>query len=141
MRRPVAALAGVLALLLGGTVAPVRAQGTTSLHDIPWYAAHPAERNAILKFCQSDHRFARNLDCLNAETGGTQAWGEESARRAGLRGGPFDDLTNPQYWANNGLSRIAALASCAHPPTVYDRDTCAAARQGAAIAAARRNGR
>lgn len=141
MRRPVAALAGVLALLLGGTVAPVRAQGTTSLHDIPWYAAHPAERNAILKFCQSDHRFSRNVDCLNAETGGTQAWGEESAKRAGLRGGPFDDLTNPQYWAANRLPRKGILRGCAQPIPHSMPDVCAAASQGEAIANASRGAR
>ena len=134
MRCPTACLAGVLALLLGGVA---QAQGA-AMHDIPWYAAHPAERNAILKFCQSSHAYSRNLDCLNAETGGTKAWGEQSAKRAGLRrGGPFDDLVSPQYWASNSLSRGGVLASCRRPPTIYQPDVCAAAQQGEALATGR----
>ena len=137
MRPPAAPLVGFLALLLGGAAAPAYAQGTTSLHDIPWYVAHPAAREATLKLCQSDHRFARDVDCLNAETAGTKAWGEQSAKRAGLHGGPFDDLVSPRYWAAETLGRKGVLWGCACPVPSYQPDVCAAARQGEAIANAR----
>jgi len=131
-RRRLAATAwGAFGLLLAGSSAPVRAQ--SSLHDIPWYMAHDAARAATTKLCQSDHRFAHDVDCANAETAETKLWGQRSAKSA------FGDLTSPQYWAANRFSRIGVLSACRHPPSVYTPDVCAAAQQGDGMDTARRS--
>jgi hypothetical protein len=147
MRRLIGLLssAGILlGSVLGGASAS-RGQATTSLHDIPWYMGHDAARSATLNLCRNDHRFARDADCLNAETAEDRLWGQRAAkgaapgqRQAQKGGGLFDDLTSPQYWADNRLSRLGVLASCKHPPTIYQPDVCAAAQQGDSLDAARR---
>ena len=125
-RRLVATVWGAFGLLLAGSSAPVRAQ--SSLHDIPWYMAHDAARAATTKLCQSDHRFAHDVDCANAETAETKLWGQRSAKFA------FGDMTSPQYWAANRLQRSGILSGCNRPVPTYDPSICAAARQGDAIA-------
>jgi len=127
----VATALGAFGLLLAGSFAPVRAQ--SSLHDIPWYMTHDAARAATTKLCQSDHRFAHDVDCANAETAETRLWGQRSAKAA-----QFDDQTSPQYWAANRLLRIGVLAACRHPPSVYMPDVCAAAQQGDSMDTAKR---
>ncbi len=129
-RRWMGAAWGAAVLLLAGSAAPVRAQ--SSLHDIPWYMAHDAARTATMKLCQSDHRFAHDVDCANAETAETRLWGQRSAKSA------FGDLTSPQYWAANRLSRMGAMTSCRNHPAFYGADVCAAIQQGDALDASRR---
>lgn len=109
---------------------PARA-GRASLHDIPWYLAHPAARRATLDLCHSDHRFSHDADCANADTAETRAWTEERSRAGG------DILSDPRYWAGNPLGRGAVLAACANPPTLYTPSTCAAARKGEALSRGR----
>ena len=116
-----AAVSVSLTAILAGSSARA---GRASLHDIPWYVAHPAARRATLDVCHSDHRFSHDADCANADSAETRAWGQERAR------GAFSSLTNPRYWAANRLGRTAALASCAQPHSLYAPDTCAAVRQG-----------
>ncbi len=138
-RRLAATAWGAFGLLLAGSSAPVRAQ--SSLHDIPWYMAHDAARAATTKLCQSDHRFAHDVDCANAETAETRLYAQRAAGAAGsgqLSAGRshssvFDEQVSPQYWAANRLTRIGVLAACKHPPSVYAPDVCAAAQQGDAM--------
>ncbi len=105
--------------------------GRASLHDIPWYVAHPAARRATLDVCHSDHRFSHDADCANADTAETRAWTEERRRAAG------DILSDPNYWAGNPLGRGAVLTNCARQQSFYDPKTCAAARQGEALSRGR----
>lgn len=140
MRRRLAApLLGGFGLLLGGALATAHGQ-PKSLHDIPWYMANNAARAATINLCRSDHRFARDVDCLNAETAEDRLWGQRAAsgalpgqRQVQKGGGLFDDLISPQYWAANRLARIGVIAACKHPPSVYTPDVCAAAQQGDAL--------
>ncbi len=147
MRRLIGLLssAGILlGSVLGGASAS-RGQATTSLHDIPWYMGHDAARSATLNLCRNDHRFARDADCLNAETAEDRLWGQRAAkgaapgqRQAQKGGGLFDDLISPQYWAANRLLRAGTLAGCNRPVPTVEPDVCAAARQGDALDATRR---
>ena len=121
----VAILSTPIAVIAGGQ--PAHA-GRASLHDIPWYVAHPAARRATLNVCHSDNRFAHDADCTNADTAETHAWAEERSRAAG------DILSDPSYWASNRLGRGAVLAACANPPTLYTPETCAAPHKGEAMA-------
>ncbi len=139
-----AAVLGGFGLLMGGALVPAHGQAR-SLHDIPWYMANNAARAATLNLCRNDHRFARDADCLNAETAEDRLYGQRAARGIGpgqtqaqKGGGLFDDLTSPQYWAANRLARIGVIASCKHPPTIYAPDICAAAQQGDALDVGRR---
>ncbi len=128
MRRRLAATAwGAFGLLLAGSSAPGRAQ--SSLHDIPWYMTHDAVRRATTKLCQSDHRFAHDVDCANAETAETRLWGQRSAKAA-----QFDELVSPEHWVANPLLRKGILAGCNRPVPNYAPDVCAAARQGDVLA-------
>ena len=146
-RRLPATLLGGFGLLLGGALAAAHGQAR-SLHDIPWYMANNAARAATIKLCRSDHRFARDVDCLNAETAEDRLWGQRAANGAlpGQRlaqgrspSSMLDDvLLSPQYWADNRLARIGTLAECKTALTRYPPDVCAAARQGDALDAARR---
>ena len=143
MRSRLSVVVGGLGVLLAGTFTAAHAQ-PASLHDIPWYMAHDAARAATLKLCRSDHRFARDVDCANAETAEDRLWSQRAAGGAQPGGRPrpstLDDiLLSPTYWAENGLSRVGVLASCKNPVTRYAPDVCAAARQGEALAAARRS--
>ena len=148
-RPRLSAVVGGLGILLAGTFTAAHAQ-PASLHDIPWYMAHDAARAATLKLCRSDHRFARNVDCANAETAEDRLWSQRAAggaqpgRQAQPGGRPrltlFDDtLLSPTYWAENRLARTGTLAACKNPAAGYAPDVCAAARQGEAIDAARRS--
>lgn len=51
-------------------------------HNIAWYAAHPAERTAMLKRCRSDMGFSHNTECLNAEAGGDRDYSNRLNARA-----------------------------------------------------------
>ena len=112
-----------------------------ALHDIPWYQAHGAAREATTRLCHSDHSYRHNVDCMNAETAGTLDWGRRSANAArGASNSPrhgndlFPQLSDPSYWAQNGLARFGVIAACNNPTPGYAPSTCAAARQGAALA-------
>ncbi len=140
IRRRVTAIAwGAFGLLLAGSSALVRAQ--SSLHDIPWYMANNAARAATINVCRSDHRFAHDVDCANAETAEDRLYARRAAGAAGggqlsagrSRSSVFDEQTSPQYWASNRLTRLGVLAACKHPPSVYAPDVCAAAQQGDAM--------
>jgi len=145
-RRLAATLLGGFGLLLGGALATAHGQAT-SLHDIPWYMGHDAARLATLNLCRNDHRFARDADCLNAETAEDRLYGQRAARKGQLAQGRSrssvfdDDLLSPKYWADNRLARIGTLAECKTALTRYPPDVCAAARQGDALDAARRGQR
>lgn len=118
-------------LLAAAVTCPPAHAGRTSLHDIAWYVAHPAARQATLNLCHSDHRFAHDADCANADTAETHAWTEERRSAAG------NMLSDPGYWAANPLGRGAVLAACANPPTLYTPETCTAARQGEVLSRGR----
>ena len=148
-RPRLSAVLGGLGVLLAGTFTAAHAQ-PASLHDIPWYMAHDAARAATLKLCRSDHRFARDVDCANAETAEDRLWSQRAASGAqpGTRTQPggrprptlFDDtVLSPTYWAENRLARIGKLAGCNKPVPTSLPDVCAAARQGEALDAARRS--
>lgn len=145
-RRLTAAALGSFGLLLGGALAIAQGQ-PTSQHDIPWYMANNAARSARINLCRSDHRFARDVDCLNAETAEDRLYGQRAARAGQLSQGRSrssvfdDDLVSPQYWADNRLARIGTLAECKTALTRYPPDVCAAARQGDALDTARRGQR
>ena len=142
-RRLAANLLGSLGLLLGGGLATAHSQGT-SLHDIPWYMANNAARAATIKLCRSDHRFARDVDCLNAETAEDRLYGQRASRAGQLSQGRSrsslfdDDLLSPKYWADNRLARIGTLAECKTALTRFPPDVCAAAQQGDALDTAKR---
>ncbi len=139
MRRLPATLLGGFGLLLGGTLATAHGQ-PRSLHDIPWYMANNAARAATINLCRSDHRFAHDVDCLNAETAEDRLWGQRAATGAlpgqkqaqgRSRSSVFDDdLLSPQYWAKNRIVRLGTLAGCNKPVPTEQPDVCAAARQG-----------
>lgn len=128
------AAATILSSLLIGT-----ASAQTSpppVRNIPWYQAHKAERESVLRACRTDHRYGRSFDCQNADTAGTLDWGRRSAQaaRRGRPGtGPFPQLSDPSYWAQNRLARTGVLAACNNPRTGYAPSTCAAARQGESL--------
>ena len=146
MRRCLAMTAwGAFGLLLAGSSAPVHAQ--SSLHDIPWYMANNAARAATIKLCRSDHRFAHDVDCANAETAEDRLYGQRAAgwsgqpSQGGSRSSVFDELTSPQYWAANRLSRMGAMASCRNNRGFYGPDVCAAIQQGDALDSSRQGRR
>jgi len=147
MRRRLAApLLGGFGLLLGGALATAHGQ-PKSLHDIPWYMANNAARAATINLCRSDHRFARDVDCLNAETAEDRLYGQRAARAGQVSPGRSrssvfdDDLLSPQFWADNRLSRIGAIASCRNHPAFYGPAVCAAIQQGDALDTARKGQR
>ena len=142
-RRLPAAAAGGLGVLLAGAFTAAHGQ-RAALHDIPWYMTHDAARAATLNLCRSDHSFARDVDCANAETAEDRLWSQRAARgpqpggrqQPGrqTRTSPVDDiLLSPTYWAENRLARIGTLAECRTALTRYPPDVCAAARQGEAL--------
>lgn len=142
-----ATVLGGFGLLLGGAFVTAHGQ-SRPLHDIPWYMNNNAARAATLNLCRTDHRFARDVDCLNAETAEDRLWGQRAARSAQQSQGQSqtrsrssifdDDLLSPQYWANNRIVRLGTLAGCNRPVPTNQPDVCAAARQGDALDAARR---
>ncbi len=148
MRRLAAATLSSFGLVLGSALVPAHGQ-SRPLHDIPWYMANDAARSATINLCRNDHRFARDVDCLNAETAEDRLWGQRAARGAlpGQRlvqgrspSSMLDDvLLSPQYWADNRLARIGTLSECKTALTRYPPDVCAAARQGDALDTARRS--
>ena len=149
MRPRLSAVVGGFGVLLAGAFTAAHAQ-PASLHDIPWYMAHDAARAATLKLCRSDHRFARDVDCANAETAEDRLWSQRAAGGAqpGGQAQPggrprltiFDDtLLSPTYWADNRLARVGTLVGCNKPIPTNQPDVCAAARQGEALDAARRS--
>lgn len=75
-----------------------------SLHDIPWYAAHPAERRATQQFCERDAAYAVMPDCRNAEHAGAGTLGR---RYTGL-----NYMYDPAWWAENPVARDGALLQC-----------------------------
>ena len=145
-RPRLSAVVGGLGVLLAGSFTAAHAQ-PASLHDIPWYMANDAARAATLKLCRNDHRFARDVDCANAETAEDRLWSQRAAKggqqsQGRSRSSVFDDdLLSPQYWADNRLTRIGVLASCKNRVTIYQPDVCAAAQQGDTLDAARRPSR
>lgn len=105
MRRVLLAAALVAASVAANAREPLRA-----LHNIPWYAAHPAERGATLRLCHSDYSFAGMPDCANAENAATGKVGSASSidRLRAM-------LNDPEYWRQNTVSRNGALYQCQHP--------------------------
>lgn len=113
------------------------AQAGQALHDIPWYQTHTAARGATIKLCRSDHSYAHDTDCLNAETAEDRVYAQDASRTRGQT--PAQIILSPSYWANNRLGRGGALASChKYPGLVYPADVCAAAQQGETLDMGRR---
>ena len=54
---------GVLAVSAVATVVTI---ARMPVRDVAYYAAHPAERHATLKWCRADVRHADSSDCSNA---------------------------------------------------------------------------
>lgn len=109
-----------------------------SLHNIAWYSAHAAERVAILRFCQSDHRFDATPDCANAQSAERAAYAERLRLQAQAMGNPRS-RTSPSYWLQNNSARWTAVAACSVAPDPgftrqYSNAECAAARQADAMA-------
>ena len=99
------------------------------LHDIPWYSAHTAERNATLKFCHASADRVDMADCQNAEAAATGAMVDGSAAQ-----GLTAMLNSPAYWTANPIARAGELQQCAHPNVPGNQMAlpyCNAARQSA----------
>lgn len=113
-------------------IAPAAAQERVqSLHDIPWYVDHPAERDVTIRLCQSDTAIARSPDCANANLAATRAHANHLAR--GSFNGVDSMLSDPKYWAANRIARAGQLSDCAHGLWNATPSSCAAARAGEAM--------
>ena len=122
---------------------PAEAREVRSLHDIPWYQAHDSVRAVTIDACRKDHALGRLPDCANAETAETRVWAERASQggKAGWQPGqplPDDYLTQPSYWAANGLQRVGVLGACEQRVTMWPADVCQAARAGASMSNARK---
>lgn len=117
----------LLAALL--VVVPIIAhaqQRERALHNIPWYAAHPAAREATLRLCHTDNSYAGMPDCANAENAAAGQVGSGSAIGK-LRA----MLNDPEYWRQNPIARDGAMAQCRqHAPGDAVLPYCAAVAAG-----------
>lgn len=97
--------------------------------DIPWFAAHPAEREATLRLCRSDFRYSHLPDCANADMAGTRYWQQRGAG-SDVWDSPLDD---PNYWAENRMARLGAVDMCRKGQSDMPARSCAAAYLGDAM--------
>lgn len=132
MIRPVMAIMAALAIM-----PPVMAAPARSLHDIPWYEGHTAARGATIKLCRSDNAYSHDVDCLNAETAENRVYARQMNQSRGKT--PAQYVLDPQYWADNRLGRLGAMASCEkYPGLVHDAAVCNAIARGDALDKGRR---
>lgn len=86
---------------------PSHAEPHRSLHDTPWYVAHPAARDATIRLCESDAAYLRLTDCANAERAASATLGAHAWKTLG------DMFNDPRYWATAGdLARESARLQC-----------------------------
>jgi len=133
---PVIAPRTIAVLALGlAWASPCAAQPlppSRATHDVPYYAAHSAERNATLKACRREMSFDRNPDCMNAQMA-------ETHQRARDTDDVFArmqrQMNDPEWWAENGgvalLGRVQVCDSGA--PSNMTPSECAAMRAGLAL--------
>lgn len=76
-----------------------------ALHGKYWYVAHPAERNATVRWCEADESHARLYDCRNAEAASTVA---------DAPGGGADFMALPEFWTQNPQARAMLGRLCAN---------------------------
>ena len=99
-------------------------------HDVAWYRDHDTEREAVIRACRNDARYARTAECANAEQGQTAAWSRQLQRRDATLSG---DLYDPRYYAGDGLVLQRTLNECNTRPIFVTPGMCEAARKGAAL--------
>jgi hypothetical protein len=112
---------------------------SSATHDVPYYAAHSAERNATLKACRRDMSLDRNPDCMNAQMAETHQRARDTddvfARMERER-------TDPAWWAENGVGLGGLLQVCdSGAPSNMTPSECAAIRGGLALQERARNAR
>ncbi|WP_424138476.1 hypothetical protein [Roseomonas chloroacetimidivorans] len=106
----------VLALaLVAAGAAPVLAQQSREVRDVPWYQARPQVLEETLRRCHRDARLAATWDCQNAEAAGASRMGRplpNTLPRAGQGRQPppvdssglpepdFNPRTNPLGYSN-----------------------------------------
>lgn len=74
----------VLSLALPLVVA-LTVQASAREYDIPWFEAHPSERQQMLQECRNDRRVGKSPVCDNAQTAETNAYVRRNlAPNAGL---------------------------------------------------------
>lgn len=103
-----------LALVTAGA-APVLAQRSREVRDVPWYQARPQVLEETLRRCHRDARLAATWDCQNAEAAGASRMGQPlpntlpragQGRQAppvdssGLPEPDFNPRTNPLGYSN-----------------------------------------
>jgi hypothetical protein len=85
-------------------LAALTMQATAREYDIPWFEAHPAERQATLRDCRNDRRVGRSPICDNAQTAETNAY---------VRGSLPPNGTLP--WVPSQREREIMARNCALP--------------------------
>jgi hypothetical protein len=136
--RAIAALALGMAWAASSAAQPLSPSRAT--HDVPYYAAHSAERNATLKACRRDMSLDRNPDCMNAQMAETH----QRARDTDDVFARMDrQMNDPEWWATDNagdlLSRVKICDSGA--PSNMTPSECAAVRGGLALQERARNAR
>jgi hypothetical protein len=63
----------VLSLILPLVVA-LTVQASAREYDIPWFEAHPSERQQMLRECRNDRRVGKSPVCDSAQTAETNAY-------------------------------------------------------------------
>ena len=105
--------AAIPAAILVMAASGASARDARSLHNIPWYLAHPAERAAVMALCRTDFAIGKHPDCANAEAAATLAWANDL--RQDRIPTPEEVLSDPAYWQTNKIARAGAVAACALP--------------------------
>ena len=95
--------------------APVLAQGSREVHDVPWFQARPQVLDETLRRCHRDARLMATWECQNAEAAGASRIGRPLPStlpraaegrqapivdRSGLPEPDFNPRTNPLGHAN-----------------------------------------
>ena len=116
-------------LLAGGLLSgSAWAQTSNALHDIPWYVAHTAAREATLSWCHQDSSRADSFDCQNAQAAAAGTMFRDTGNR------DPNDMMSPAYWTANPIARAGVLRGCARPRpgNAMNQPYCGAASYSAA---------
>lgn len=97
--------------------------------NIDWFAAHPKERGEVLQECNSTHRYAHEVVCHDAATGGLKSLAVKRRAEMTRAFGVIDYDTNP-------TARWLKVSACNHG-FATGRE-CIAARQAEAKSASSR---